>query len=168
MPVYYEFRFSSVFFSADKALVADSIILCFHSSYSLSSLLVSSSSVFGCFDDSDWSVRGKKTFGAVFSWESVECRKTKAETEQLKEITHIWRKQFNEPITIRTRSIYSRSTCSRRQARENACEQVIIGCGFYAACLSPKEVRVFFSPIINQGSTKYPPSTISFTLSRSP
>ena len=45
--------FSTVFFPEDKALVADSIIFCFHSSYSLSLSCrsVASSSVFKSFDE---------------------------------------------------------------------------------------------------------------------
>ena len=58
----HDFCFSTVFFPADKALVADSIIFCFHSSYSLSlsSRSVASSSVFESFDEWDWSVKHKE------------------------------------------------------------------------------------------------------------
>ena len=76
--------FSSVFFFCRQSFSCRFNNFCFHFSYSLFSLLVSSSSVFACFDDRDWSVRKIKV-GAGFIWASVECRKTKA-----KENTHIW------------------------------------------------------------------------------
>ena len=53
-------------------------------------------------------------FGAVFS--TLECRKTKTKVTTL--TNHNSCKQPNV------------STCSRRQARENACRQVTIGFGF--------------------------------------
>ena len=52
---------------------------------------------------------------------SVECRRTKSKVITL--TNHRTRRQFDKPT--RTRS----NTCSRRRARENACEQVTIGSG---------------------------------------
>ena len=50
---------------------------------------------------------------------SIECRKTKTKVITL--TNHNTRKQRNETITIRSKYY------NRRQARENACDQVMIG-----------------------------------------
>ena len=65
----------------------------------------------------------KNTFLLSTEQFSIECRKNKTKVNSL--ANHDRRRQSNEPIRIRSKYY------TRRQARENACNQVTIGFRFY-------------------------------------
>ena len=66
-------------------------------------------------------------------------------------------KYFSQPITTNTnypmnQSELEANTCNRRQARENACEQVAIGFGFTSDW--SRKWREIFEPITEQSKAK--------------